>query len=67
MDHTDFADNDAGNHGATSAIEVRKARATLEEMTKRLPVLDLDRPKAARVSWVQRVLGWLRACTTRSR
>ncbi len=58
MDQTDFADKDAGDHGRTSAIQVRKARATLEEMTNRLPVLDRDRPEAARVSWKQRVLNW---------
>ena len=58
---------DAGDFVTTSAIQVREARATLEEMTKRLPVLDCNQPKAARVSWMQRVLGWLRACTIRSR
>ena len=58
MNETNFADNDAVDHGHTSAIQVRKARATLEEMTNRLPALDRDRPEAARVSWTQRILNW---------
>ena len=52
------ADKDAEEHGATSAIQVRKAKATLDEMTKRLPVLDRDQPEAAHVSWTQRIRGW---------
>ncbi len=60
MDETDSADKDVEDRLATSAIQVREAKATLEEMTKRLPVLDRDQPKEARVSWMQRVLSWFR-------
>ncbi len=60
MDKTDSADKGAGDYVTTSAQNVREARATLEEMTKRVPVLDRYRPKAARVSWTQRVLSWFR-------
>ncbi len=47
-----------GQDVATNTIQVRQAKATLDEMTKRLPVLDRHPPKAARVSWTQRVLNW---------
>ena len=60
MDMTDPVDKDAGDRVTTSAMKVREARATLEEMTKRLPRLDRSQPKAARVSWTQRVLSWFR-------
>jgi len=52
------ADKDVEDRLATSAIQVRKAKATLEEMTKRLPELDRDQPKTPHVSWTQRVLSW---------
>jgi len=58
MDEIASADKDTEDHGATSAIQVRKAKATLDEMTKRLPVLDRDQPKTPHVSWAQRVLTW---------
>ena len=60
MDETDSADKDADDRVITSAIQVRKAKATLDEMTKRLPVLDRDQPKTPHVSWTQRVLSWFR-------
>ena len=47
-----------GQDVATNTIQVRQAKATLDEMTKRLPVLDRDPPKAAHVSWTQRLLSW---------
>ncbi len=47
-----------GREVTTNTIQVRKAKATLDEMTKRLPVLDRDQPEAAHVSWTQRVLSW---------
>ena len=56
----DLADKDAANHGATSVIQVRKAKATLDEMTNRPPVLDRDQPEAPHVSWTQRVLSWFK-------
>ena len=56
----DPADKDTEDHGVTSAIQVRKAKATLDEMTNRLPVLDRDQPKTPHVSWTQRVLSWFR-------
>ncbi len=49
-----------GREVTTNTIQVRQAKATLDEMTKRLPVLDHYRPKAARVSWAQRILSWFR-------
>ena len=60
MDETDSADKDVEDRLATSAIQVREARATLDELTKPLPVLDRDQPEAAHVSWTQRVLSWFR-------
>jgi len=47
-----------GREVTTNTIQVRQAKATLEEMTKRLPVLDRHQPKAAHVSWTQRVISW---------
>ncbi len=49
-----------GQEVTTNTTQVRKARAALEEITKRLPVLNRNQPKAARVSWTQRVLSWFR-------
>ena len=56
----DAADKDAEDHGTTTTLEVLEARAMLEEITKRLPVLDRDQPKTPHVSWTQRVLSWFR-------
>ncbi len=47
-----------GQEVTTNTIQVRQAKATLDEMTKRLPVLDRDQPEAAHVSWTQRIRGW---------
>jgi hypothetical protein len=44
----------------TSAIKVLETRAMLEEMTEDSTVLHHYQPKAVRVSWMQRVLGWFR-------
>ncbi len=60
MDETNSADKEAGDRVTTSAIQVREARATLEEMTKRVPVQHRYQPKAVRVSWTQRVLSWFK-------
>ena len=54
----DPADEDVEDHGATTTLDVLKARAMLEEITKRLPVLDRDQPKTPHVSWTQRIQGW---------
>ncbi len=54
-DRQDDADKDAEGHGATSAIQVRKARAWLEKVTGSTTVLHRYRP-----SWAQRVLSWFR-------
>ncbi len=56
----DPADEDVEDHGATTTLDVLKARAMLEEITKRLPVLDRDQPKTPHVSWTQRVLSWFK-------
>ncbi len=49
-----------GQEVTTNTIQVRKTKATLEEMTKRLPVLDREQPKTPHVSWIQRVRSWFR-------
>ena len=49
-----------GQEGTTNTMQVRQARDALEEITKRLPVLDRDQPKTPHVSWTQRVLSWFR-------
>ncbi len=50
-----------GQEVTTNTIQVRQAKATLDEMTKRLPVLDRDQSEAVHVSWTQRVLSWFRS------
>ena len=59
-DSRDATVKDAEDHGATTTLDVLKARAMLEEITQRLPVLDRDQPKTSHVSWTQRVLSWFR-------
>ena len=49
-----------GQEVTTNTIQVRQAKATLDEMTKRLPAVGRDQPEAARVSWTQRVLSWFK-------
>ncbi len=58
MDKTDSTYEDAVGHGDTSAIQVRKARAMVEELIEgeNATVKHLYEPP--RVSWVQRVLSW---------
>ena len=56
-----------GQEVTTNTIQVRAAKATLDKITEGTTVQHRYQPKAARVSWTERVLGWLRACTTRSR
>ena len=45
---------------ATSAIKVLETRAMLDEMTEGSTVLHHYKPKAVRISWMRRVLGWFR-------
>ncbi len=45
-----------GREVTTNTIQVREAKAALDEMTKRLPVLDREQPKTRHVGWIQRVL-----------
>ena len=52
----DPADKDAEDHGATSAIQVRKARAWLEEVTGGTTGRHRCQP-----SWAQRVLSWFKS------
>ena len=54
----DPADKDAEEHGATSAIQVRKARAMVEEIIESESATVEHRYEPPRVSWVQRVLSW---------
>ena len=45
---------------ATSAMKALETMAMLEEMTEGSTVLHHYQPKAVRVSWMRRVLGWFR-------
>jgi hypothetical protein len=45
---------------STTRIKVRQAMAILEEMTEGTTVLHRYQPEVAPVSWMQRVLAWLR-------
>ena len=56
-DRQDDADKDAEEHGATSAIQVREARAWLEEVTGGESATVEHRYQP---SWTQRVLSWFR-------
>ncbi len=58
MNETDSADKDAKDHGATSKIEVIRTKAMLEEIVDDTSERHRSQVKAARVSWVQRVLSW---------
>jgi len=58
MDKTDPEYEDTVNHGATSAIQVRQARAMVEEIIEGESATVEHRYEPARVSWVQRVLRW---------
>ena len=58
MGKTDSADKDAKNHGATSAIQVREARAELEEIIEGESATVEHRYQPPRVGWTQRVLSW---------
>ena len=49
-----------GQEGTTNTLKVLKARAMLEEITEGTTVQHRYQPKAARVSWTQRVLSWFR-------
>lgn len=60
MDETDYADKDAEDTGATSTIEVLKARAELEEIIDGESATVEHRYQPPRVSWTQRVLSWFR-------
>lgn len=55
---TASADKDAGYYGTTSAIQVRKARAMLEELTEGTREPHHYQPSAARVSRARRLLNW---------
>ena len=58
MDKTDSTYEDAVGHGDTSAIQVRQARAMVEEIIEGESATVEHRYEPARVSWVQRVLRW---------
>ena len=60
MDKTDSTYEDAVDHGDTSAIQVRKARAMVEELieSESESATVEHRYEPPRVSWVQRVLSW---------
>ncbi len=58
MDETDSADKDVEDHLSTSKIEVVRTKAMLEEIVDDTTDRHRIQIKAARVSWVQRVLSW---------
>ena len=47
-----------GRELTTNTIQVRAAKATLDKITEGTTVQHHYQPKAVRVSWTQRVLGW---------
>jgi len=49
-----------GREEATTAIKVREAKSVLVEVTEGTTGRHRYQPKAARVSWVQRVLSWFK-------
>ena len=49
-----------GREDTTNTLKILKARAMLEEITEGTTVQHRYQPKAARVSWTQRVLSWFR-------
>ena len=58
MDETDSVDKDAEDTGATSTIEVLKARALLERIIESENATVEHRYQPPHVSWTQRVLSW---------
>ena len=60
MNETYCADKVFEDHGTTTTLDVLEARAMLEEITEGDTVRHRYQPKAARVSWTQRVLAWFR-------
>ena len=58
MNETYSADKDVEDHLATSKIEVVRTTAMLEEMVDDTSTRHRIQVKAARVSWVQRILNW---------
>ena len=61
MDEPDSADKDAEDTGATSTIEVLKARAELEKILDGESATVEHRYQPPSVSWTQRVLSWFRS------
>ncbi len=49
-----------GREGITSRLEAIKTRAMLVEVTEGTTARHRIQPKAARVSWTQRLLSWFR-------
>ena len=60
LNETASVGKDAGNDDATSRIQVIRARAMLEEITKGTTGRHRYQPKATHVSWTQRVLRWFK-------
>ena len=58
MDKTDSVYEDDVDHGATSVIQVRKARAMVEEIIESESATAEHRYEPPHISWVQRVLRW---------
>ena len=58
MNETYSADKDVEDHLATTKIEVVRTTAMLEEMVDDTSTRHRIQVKAARVSWVQRLLNW---------
>jgi len=58
MNETYSADKDVEDHLATSKIEVTRTTTMLEEIVDDTTTRHRIQVKAARVSWVQRLLNW---------
>ena len=56
--HSICKNEDEIDMDATSAIKVRESRAIIEEMVEGSTVVHHYQPKAAPISWLQRVLAW---------
>ena len=60
MDQTYSADKDVEDHGTTTTLDVLEVRAMLEEYGEGESATVEHRYQPPHVSWMQRVLGWLR-------
>jgi len=60
MDETHSTDKNVGDYDATTKIEIKRTKAMVEEILDSTTARNRYQPKAAPVSWTQRVLSWFR-------